>query len=155
MAEPSAGLPGLVVLGALLACATPSPERLLDNACLDGACPTTGSARQTTGLTADSIGFELGPGPGSVTIAVPSGSSFTTDQLDLLVRGSGQLLVTIRASSCSPACSTRSIELTKNWRWATMEGKSSTFTSSVPGLEIVIETQDESSEAALLDFRFH
>ena len=43
-----------------------SESRLIDRVCASQACAVSGSARQTQGLTADSIGFQLGPGAGSV-----------------------------------------------------------------------------------------
>jgi hypothetical protein len=148
MADKNSGYSVLVVLGALLACATPSPERLLDGACRDQQCPTSGSARQTTGLTADSIGFELGPGPGSVTITAPLQFG---DRLELLVRGQGSLSVTIESSACAPQCNVFPIELKEQWRWAPVGS-----TAGVGGTEfkLVIETSDQASTAALLDFRF-
>ena len=117
MAENHCKLPSLVVLAALLACGTPSPERLLDDACLDQQCATSGSARETSGLTADSIGFELGPGPGSVNIMVPALPGSLGTGVELLLRGSGSVSVTIEKPDCAPDCSSGAFELTKQWRW--------------------------------------
>jgi hypothetical protein len=61
-----------------------TPARLLDAFCAQNAYTLDGTARRVAGPTADSCGFELGPGPGSVT--------FPTDALpefEPLLSGSG------------------------------------------------------------------
>jgi len=136
----------LVLIAALLACATPTPERLLDQTCREGRCKTTGSARETSGLTADSIGYELGPGPGSVTITVPGHNASTSADLEVLVKGSGSLVVSTGCTTCS-----HSIELHDGWRWEHVAGG---FEGTEP-LTVVVETLDDTSRAALLDVRMN
>jgi hypothetical protein len=148
MAKVRPGVPVLVVIAALLACATPTPERLLDEACRDKQCATTGSARETTGLTADSIGFELGPGPGSVTI--PGGRlQFASGQLELLVKGSGSVVVTVGPPGCT-GCNSHSIVLHDQWRWERVE---TVLELGNSGPAIAVETLDDATQAKLLDLR--
>jgi hypothetical protein len=146
MAEPRPGFPLLIVILALLACATPTPERLLDRTCGEGQCETSGSARETSGLTSDSVGFELGPGPGSVTIdvAVPDGD--LSRSLELLLKGSGSVVVTV--SPACTGCSSGAIELHDEWRW-----EAAAVTIPNQRFTVVIETLDDTSHAKLLDLR--
>ncbi len=51
--------------------------------CQDSACDTTGTARRTTGITSDTVGFQLGPGAGSVLVPSVPG------HFAVLVRGHG------------------------------------------------------------------
>lgn len=89
------GVLALVVAGA---CSGPDlskpivqPQQLND-LCAGSACTTTGSARRTTGLTSDTIGYQLGPGAGSVLVPrAPSG-------LSVLVRGHGTFSVDAASS---------------------------------------------------------
>ena len=154
MADSSWKLPGLILFGALLACGVPSPERLLDEACRDQQCATSGSARQTTGVTSDSIGFEIGPGPGSVNIMIPRLSSNFGSGVELLARGSGTVAVTIEGPECAPSCSSSSIELNKGWAWISVGRAPTTlFNTTQDGFTLVVETRDSTSTAALLDVR--
>ncbi len=149
MADTRPGFGVLLVIGALLACATPTPERLLDQTCREGRCKTIGSARETSGLTADSIGYELGPGPGSVTITVPGQKASSSAYLEVLVKGSGSLVVSAGAAGCT-SCS-QSIELHDGWRWEHVS-VSGTFLGAQT-LTVVVETLDDTSRVALLDLR--
>lgn len=79
--------------GAFAACgdyADYSESRLIDEVCATG-CETQGAARQVQGLTPDSIGFELGPGPGGVTFQLGAGRSpeFSRYSIEVLLQGSG------------------------------------------------------------------
>lgn len=155
MTEKSWKLPCLILFGALLACGTPSPETLLDEVCRDQQCATSGSARETTGLTTDSIGFELGPGPGSVNIMVPAWSNRLGAGIELQMRGSGQVLVTIEAEDCAPTCSSSSIELRQNWVWVSGGLIPTTpFSGTSDAFTLVVETRDQTSTARLVDMRF-
>lgn len=70
--------------------------RALDTLCGDAAsCYATGAVRRTSGPTADSIGYQLGPGAGALTIPFEAGTS----SAGVLVRGSGRLYV--RLSGCN------------------------------------------------------
>jgi hypothetical protein len=72
----------------------PDDPRLLDRACNEiDACPTTGSAQRTTGITADSIGYRLGPGDGSVTITLAPVTGAGSFVFELLLAGEGQVQV--------------------------------------------------------------
>lgn len=69
----------------------PSNSRLID-LCEGGACSTSGEAEMTTGITADSIGFVVGPGPGSLEIDVGSittGAPSNLTSWEVLIRGEG------------------------------------------------------------------
>jgi hypothetical protein len=146
MAKLLAHFPLLIANLALLACSSPTPERFLDQACRDRQCNTTGSARETSGITGDSIGFELGPGPGSVTIDVDVPVRTDPGRFELLDRGSGSLVVTVAPVACTD-CRSRSIGLHDDWRWevaADEVGRS---------FSVVIETLDATTEAKLLDLR--
>jgi hypothetical protein len=61
--------------------------RLLDELCKTGAYTLTGTAVRTAGLTEDSCGFELGPGPGEVAFEVEAtgGGPLTTTKLSGLL----------------------------------------------------------------------
>jgi hypothetical protein len=155
MASAHFKLPCLILFGALLACATTSPVRLLDEVCEDEQCAISGSARQTSGPTSDSIGFELGPGPGSVNIMVPPAQSQFGNRLELLARGRGSVSVTIERASCAPSCGANAVELSEDWRWVPVGNAGPTLLmSNSAGFTLVIETSDETSTAALLDLRF-
>ncbi|MBE7484574.1 MAG: hypothetical protein HS104_31985 [Polyangiaceae bacterium] len=100
---------GIVVL-ALLGCSAcfdftdpaPGDPRLLDRVCsLPEDCTTSGSAERTTGITADSVGFRLGPGGGSVTITLVSTSGSGARELEVLASGAGTLRVTSAALGVS------------------------------------------------------
>src|SRR5688572_1549618 len=154
MADPSWKLPCLILFGVLLACGTPSPERLLDEACRDQQCATSGSARQTTGATSDSIGFEIGPGPGSVNVMVPRLPSNVGSGVELLARGGGTIAVTIEGPDCAPNCTSSSFELLEGWSWIPVGRAPTTpFNTTPDGFTLVVETRDETSTAALLDVR--
>jgi hypothetical protein len=154
MADSSWKLPCSILFGALLACGMPTPERLLDEACRDQQCATSGSARQTTGVTSDSIGFEIGPGPGSVNVMVPLLPGHLGNDIELLARGSGSVSVTIEGSDCAPDCNARSFELGKNWDWISVGRAPAGFLGSTQeGFTLVVETSDDTSTAALLDVR--
>jgi hypothetical protein len=147
MAKLRVGIPLLTVILALLACAPATPERFLDQACGEKQCKTTGSARETSGLTSDSIGFELGPGPGSVTIAVDVPAGTFPGRFELLVRGSGSLVVTVAPAGCTD-CGSHSIELHDDWRWEVAK-------EGVTGqsFSVTVETLDDTTQAKLLDLR--
>lgn len=73
--------------------------RALDSFCGDAAaCRTTGAAERTTGPTADSVGYRLGPGPATLDIPLDD----TTTGLEVLARGRGALHVTLAGCSDCP-----------------------------------------------------
>ncbi len=99
------------LLGTQVRCASDSlhegQSRLLDQACGQQVCTTTGTARIVTGPTSDSVGLKLGPGKGSARIPLPAFSLGADDSYDveILVAGKGTATsqVFARASSCPPA----------------------------------------------------
>jgi hypothetical protein len=131
----------LTALAAFSACSDErdySESRLLDKLCAQGECTTSGSARQTQGLTADSIGFELGPAAGSVILPLRddlladfSSSSFS---VEVLIQGLG------RASSAT---------LTPEYAWRSAEV--SVATSGRP--ESATVTVSDGSTAKIADLR--
>jgi hypothetical protein len=83
----------LVVSGAFTACDSPdvSESRLIDRLCEREQCVTEGSARRVQGLTPDSVGFELGPAPGSVVFHFPTDVEprFSNAAVEVLIEGEG------------------------------------------------------------------
>ena len=72
----------------------PGDARVLDVACAQASnCPVSATgAKRVSGLTADSTGFKLGPGEGTVTINVPAlklPGSDDTWTYEILARGTG------------------------------------------------------------------
>lgn len=126
----------------------PGPEdpRLLDRACgVAEGCPVTGSAKGTSGLTADSLGFVLGPGAGSVRVPfeLQSGSGSVT--LDVLLAGTGRLRVTSSSLGIS-----REFELSDDYAWHSAEGHSSG--TSEPPIEVILSVEAD-SRAEVADLR--
>jgi hypothetical protein len=68
-----------------------SRARLLDDECQRAICPTEGAAELVSGITADSVGFRLGPGVGKVTIPLSTFTNAGDDSfsVELLMAGEG------------------------------------------------------------------
>jgi len=83
----------LTLCGAFAACDSEdySESRLIDVLCEREQCAVEGSARRVQGLTPDSCGFELGPGPGSVVFGFPIDVEprFSNAGVDVLIAGEG------------------------------------------------------------------
>ncbi|MBI5536084.1 MAG: hypothetical protein HY898_25410 [Deltaproteobacteria bacterium] len=83
----------------------PDDPRLLDRACPSPKeCMTTGSAQQTTGITADTNGYKFGPGAG--TLRIPMQEAPTASRgpgyVDALVAGRGQFYMAFVAPGAEP-----------------------------------------------------
>jgi hypothetical protein len=106
-----------------------SQSRLLDASCEAGGCSVTGSARQTTGITQDAVGFQVGPEPGTVQVELlgsPTASGYETSALSVLVSGQGVVVAN---------GTTIYLDSTPRWRDATSPSASSsppTLSLSVP-----------------------
>ncbi|MCA9597309.1 MAG: hypothetical protein KC776_28540 [Myxococcales bacterium] len=88
-----------------------SQTRLLDDACGGGECETSGAAQQVTGLTGDSIGYQLGPGPAKLDIPLPTFSDPTQDSFDaeVLAEGHGTLHARLLREDCTNGSCTRTV----------------------------------------------
>lgn len=80
-----------------------SRARLLDEECQKATCATEGNAEEVTGITADSIGFRLGPGVGKVTIPLSTFTRFGSDSfsVEVLVAGAGAFHARLMQRTCS------------------------------------------------------
>lgn len=124
----------------------PGDPRLLDRACASAtACTTSGKARRTTGITDDSVGFELGPGGGSVTIPLVADSSSDEVLVEVLVAGSGKVDV-----SSSELSASDSFTLSGDYEWFPVGGVISGASSGSVKLRVGV-TGD--SRAELVDIR--
>ena len=144
----------LLIVVALFACKKATPSRLLDTACNEGTCKTTGAERRTTGLTADSIGFQIGPGKGEVLIPIPMLNRPDDNAFDVtvLVQGTGTAQVTLRHTACTSGCGETSVALGTDYRWA-IAGSGRIGSGSIDALEVSVATSDASSHADVLDLR--
>ncbi len=96
----------------------PDPQ-WLTGLCADNACATMGSARQTTGITSDTIGFQLGPGAGSVLIPSVPGD------LSILARGYGTFSAELLGGS------TVERDIPKDYGWVDIGGSDDGGVSNV------------------------
>jgi hypothetical protein len=135
-----------------------SQARLLDEACEGVPCQTTGSARQTTGITEDSVGFKLGPSPGTVTIPLPDFSEAGDDSFDVevLVAGRGSYTGSLRqpcsSAGCNPVVDSTTASIPREYEWRSVGvflGNKSTFQNFEVELEVA-----EGSELDLADVRY-
>lgn len=113
----------------------PIPQQLTD-LCKGGACDTTGAARRTTGLTSDTIGYQLGPGAGSVLIPSARGS------FSALVRGHGTFSMELSGSS------TVEHDIPRRYAWIDVGGNEDGGLS-----DIRFSVADDGSELHLADLR--
>ncbi len=142
-----------------------SRPRLLDESCGGGECTTSGAARQTTGLTADSLGYELGPGPAKLTIPLQSFSDPNHDAFDAEVLLEGHGTITgrlLQGDNCGTSpCDVVDEHTTvvpRQYDWVRV----GTFVSSSSGtqtfknffIEVEIDDQHSSSELQLADIRY-
>ncbi len=122
----------------------PDDPRFLDRVCESGTCETSGSAREASAITTDTVGFEMGPAAGSVTFELrPDGSDAT---LALLMAGHGAVSVT------SPDLGlVQSFQLTDDYWWfdATVTPPTSAPTSA----KVSVSVADVGSVVQLADIR--
>lgn len=118
---------------------------MLDRACKAAQCTTTGHAEETEGLTADSMGFRISGGAGSVLIPLQ-----TVDgpgiALDLLVAGHGSMTVT------SELAKSRSFELNDEYRWVRVSADSDAGVD-YGSVNLEVSVSDASSDLELADLR--
>ncbi len=160
------GLASVLALFAVGSCSSTvdSRARLLDDECKDTPCATEGRAEEVTGITADSIGFRLGPGIGKVTIPLSTFSDLGSDSfsLELLIGGEGtytaRLMQTTCASDAAP-CNTPQLITqvagrasdTPSWRSA---GSYSGSSSAFSGFYVEIESDPSASSVEVIDIRY-
>lgn len=132
-------LAALVLLGAFAACSDndKSESRLIDSLCgARGLCTLEGSARRVQGLTPDSVGFELGPAPGSVVFGLPSDlePGFTSYAVEVLIQGEGNATSGV---------------LVPNYEWRRIDSDGSTV-SRPPSATLTVS---QGSHATIADVR--
>jgi hypothetical protein len=142
-----------------------SRPRLLDESCGGGECATSGAALQTTGLTADSIGYKLGAGPARLTIPLQSFSDLNHDAFnaEVLVEGHGTITGRLLQGDCDgigpcDVVDEHTLVLPRQYDWVRV----GTFVSSSSGtqsfkdffIQIEIDDQHASSELELADIRY-
>ncbi len=152
---------GLLVVAAGACGREDGEARLVDRACRSGRCMTSGSARQVSGITSDSVGFRLGPGPGKIVIPLPTFSSQGNNSfhVELLAAGTGRLRTRLTQGTCDPSgsgCSlvdSASSFLGREYRWhsgGTFVGKQS---AGFAGFALEVEL-DQPGDAEIADIRY-
>jgi hypothetical protein len=149
---------GVVAAGACTS-QVDSQSRLLDEACAVEECTTTGVARATTGLTSDSLAFDIGPGPGKVVIPLPAFSNGGDSSFRLEALVSGAATARLLRTSCSGdagACSTQvedsSSVYANTYDWEPV-GSYSSGSTSFNGFAVEIETTGN-QHIELIDLRY-
>jgi len=127
-----------------------NPTFDLATLCAANACPSTGSARFTTGVVANTEGLVLGPGPGQVTLPIASNlSSDRGETIEMLVSATrGSFVATVTGGDAGP--STQRLEPTRDFQWlivADCGGGSSCATS------IGVATDDDTSVVQIADLQ--
>lgn len=155
-----------VAFGVAAACSNnvDSRARLLDEECQKSTCATEGNAEEVTGLTADSIGFRLGPGPGKVRIPLSTFTRVGSDSfsVELLLAGAGPYRATLIQRTCSEgggSCSSET-ELSSitggateepEWRpGGTFSGSSDTFSNFF----VDVESESTTERVDVIDVRY-
>ncbi len=117
-------------------CTVDSRIRMLDELCDQvlttgaPACELSGDARETTGITADTVGYRLGPGGGTLAIRLNAidGTGYSSGSFDIevLVGASdedraGRLTATLDWGSCDAGCVSSvpgyEVELDHDYEW--------------------------------------
>jgi hypothetical protein len=155
-----------VTLGIAVACSADveSRARLLDEECQKFTCATEGNAKEVTGITADSIGFRLGPGVGKVTIPLSTFTRAGDDSfsVELLIAGAGPYQVRLMRRTCAEgggSCNTAE-EVSglsggateePGWRSAgSFSGSSDTFSNFF----VEVETETTTERVDVIDVRY-
>ena len=154
---------GLVVVAAGACGREDGEARLVDRACRSGRCVTSGSARQVSGITSDSVGFRLGPGPGKIVIPLPTFTSQGNNSfhVELLAAGSARLKTRLTQETCDSSgsgCSIAEVDTASNflereYRWhsaGTFVGKQS---AGFAGFTLEVEL-DQAGDAEIADIRY-
>lgn len=153
-------------LGIAAACSSDveSRARLLDEECQKSTCATEGNAKEVTGVTADSIGFRLGPGVGKVTIPLSTFTRAGDDSfsVELLIAGAGPYRARLMQRTCSEgggSCQTAT-EVAEvsggateeaGWRNAgSFAGSSDTFSNFF----VEVETESSTERVDVIDVRY-
>lgn len=136
----------VVVQGCLFNFADPGPDdpRFLDRACEYGTCRTYGSAREASAITTDTIGFEMGPGAGSVSFELrPDGTDVT---VMFLMAGHGVASVT------SPEVAlTGTFQLSEDYQW--FDSTATTPSDAPSRVNVSVSVADDGSVVQLADIR--
>ena len=121
--------------------ATESQVRLIDR-CERNGCRTAGAVEMTTGITADSVGFVLGPGESSLVIELDVASDSWTRR-EVLLRGEGVYFDGVRTDT------TRTVagqQAPRDFQWRSFSASSDRT--------IGIFTADSSSRIEVADARY-
>jgi hypothetical protein len=131
-------------------CPSQSEAFQFDTLCADpSACPVTGSAVRTSGLTADTVGFLIDQGAGSVTIPIatiappgPGGSYEEDVVVQVLVAASDAPATVMNVQFCTPTCNTAEVTqvpLTNDYAWMEVgSGTAGTTTAFPEGSTLVL-----------------
>lgn len=152
----------LAGVAAMVACSsynteaeTHSNPRVLDRICRVHACVVEGKAVRTHGITDDSIGFHLGPGPGRLVIPVTN--ELELGEVEALVTGTGSFAA--NAESCEKSKCKRPAA-PSDYAWVSL---GAWYPAPVPGgstsnapsqsRQLVLQTIDEHDELDVADIR--
>jgi hypothetical protein len=126
-----------------------NPTLDLATLCAANACPSTGSARFTTGVIANTEGLVLGPGPGQVTLPIASNLSsnkgVTIQVLASATRGS--FVATVTGGDAGP--STQRLEPSRDFQWLTVAD----CDGSGCATSVRVATDDETSVIQIADLQ--
>lgn len=164
IAEPRVRLRPLALLAAtslpLAGCAgldDPPTSRALDAYCAANLCFAEGSARRTSGVTADATAFAIGPAAGQVVLGAlhPSDAS-TAPGVELLVRGHGSLRLCTCATASTCRCRTLAIPSEPTWIELPSDGTATPadVTTAAPfAVQTAVSVTGDGSSLELLDLR--
>jgi len=126
-----------------------NPTLDLATLCAANACPSTGSARFTTGVVANTEGLVLGPGPGQATL--PIASNLSSDKgvtIQLLASATrGSFVATVTGGDAGP--STQRLQPTGDFQWLTVADCSGNSCAT----SIRVATDDGTSVVQIADLQ--
>lgn len=141
-----------------------SQTRLIDVACRGGGCQTSGSGKQTSGITSGSIGFRVGPGPGTVTIPIPDFSEPGDDSFEaqVLVRGNGSFKARLDQLDCgsgSGVCTSKLIDSSTQvardeYEWLSVGIVNNANDPVFEGFRVQLEVTSDTAELQVADVRY-